>query len=149
MRVRDLNPAFNPDNEFLSIMLSMFDHVLETLKVQEISKDNIKMEDGIRGAVNVYSRPLVTFIRELLTFEKVNPYTIRSFKDLAESFCQIINPEAGYRDAMDLVTALDSNTSTALLTITPAQDLYINKELTINVPSDASMVATWRLERGL
>lgn len=149
MRVKDINPEFSPDNEFLPVMLSLFDHILEIFHVEEIANSEIRMERGIRGAMNVYSRPFIIFIKELTTFEKVNPYAIKSFSNMIEAFLKITDPIESYRDAWDLVTAMNENLAEAITSISCSQEVAIGNDILVSVPSDASLVATWRLENGL
>jgi hypothetical protein len=149
MRVKNINPEFCPDNEFLPRMLSLFDHILETFHVEEIVNNEIHMEKGIRGAMNVYSRPFIIFIRELTTFEKVNPYAIKSFSNMIEAFLKITDPLESYKDAWDLVNAMDENLSEAITSISCPYPVAIGNNILISAPSDASLVATWRLENGL
>lgn len=149
MRVKNINPEFSPDNEFLPVMLSLFDHILEIFHVEEIVNNEIHMERGIRGAMNVYSRPFILFIKELTTFEKVNPYAIKSFSNMAEAFLKITDPVESYKDAWDLVTALSENLAEAVTSISCPYEVAIGKSILISTSSDASLIATWRLENGL
>lgn len=149
MRVKDINPEFSPDNEFLPVMLSLFDHILEIFHVEEIANSEIHMERGIRGAMNVYNRPFIIFIKELTTFKKVNPYAIKSFGNMIEAFLKITDPVESYRDAWELVTAMNENLAEAITSISCSQEVAIGNDILVSVPSDASLVATWRLENGL